>query len=104
KKSITKEISIPETPGGKTTIEFPVMEDAPIDQPAAGGGGGEGGTTVVVSDGSGQRTVAIIVGGAGILALLAAGGVQLLALNQDSKAEDYRAQVADPKTNPNDKP
>lgn len=92
KKPVTKEVSIPESPG-TTTLEFPAMEDAPVDKTAPGAepGAGGGGNTIVVNDGSGQRTVGIIVGGAGILALLAAGGVQLLALNEDAKRVDLQA-------------
>lgn len=95
KKPIAKEVSIPET-AGTTTLDFPAMEDAPVEAvPAAGGGvrdtGQGGGSTIVVSDGSSQRTVGIIVGSAGILALLAAGGVQLLAISEDKKREDLQA-------------
>jgi tetratricopeptide (TPR) repeat protein len=83
KKPIAKEVSIPET-SGTTTLDFPAMEDAPIEAtPPAGDPGGGGGSTIVVNEGTGQRTVAIIVGSAGILALLAAGGVQLLAITED---------------------
>jgi tetratricopeptide (TPR) repeat protein len=94
KKAITKEVSIPET-AGTTTLDFPAMEDAPIDKTTPGGGGDQagGGSTIVVNDGSGQRTVAIIVGSAGILALLAAGGVQLLAIGEDKKREDIAADL-----------
>jgi hypothetical protein len=99
KKPITKEVSIPETPG-TTTLDFPPMEDAPIEKTPSGGGseGGGGTTQIVVNDGSTQRTVGIIVGSAGILALLTAGGLQILANNEDSKASDFRAKAADPNT------
>lgn len=93
KKPITKEVSIPETPG-TTNLEFPPMEDAPIDKTNPGGGEqGGGGNTIVVNEGSSQRTVAIIVGSAGILALLAAGGVELLAITEDKKREDLAADL-----------
>lgn len=95
KKPVSKEVSIPETPG-TTAIDFPALEDAPIDKTNPGGDqAGGGGNTIIVNDGSSQRTVGIIVGSAGILALLAAGGLQILANNEDSKAKDFRAQ-ADP--------
>lgn len=100
KKPITKEVSIPETPG-TTMLDFPAMEDAPIDKanPAGGDTGpGGAGAPIVVSDGSGQRTVGIIVGSVGILALLTAGGLQILANNEDSKANEFRAKAADPAT------
>ncbi len=105
KKSVTKEVTIPET-AGKSTLEFPPMEDAPAD--TSGGTGaapGEPGYTppvIVSSDGSGQRTVGVVVGGAGLLALLAAGGVQILANNEQSKSEDFKAQ-ADKATNQADR-
>lgn len=102
KKTIAKELSIPET-AGKTTLEFPAMEDAPIDKTApAGGDGAGGGGGVVVADGSGQRTVGIVVGGVGILALLTAGGLQILAQKEESKAKDYTQQAATAKS-PNDR-
>jgi hypothetical protein len=93
KKPITKEVSIPETPG-TTTLDFPAMTDAPIDKTNPGPGEQPGGgNTIVVNDGSGQRTVAIIVGSAGILALLAAGGLQILAKNEESEADSQRSQL-----------
>lgn len=105
KKPVSKEIAIPETPG-KSALEFPPLEDAPVEKGAAGGPApGEPGYTapiVVASDGSGQRTVGIVVGGAGILALLAAGGVQILANSEQSKSEDFKSQ-ADAATNAKDR-
>src|SRR5690606_32827743 len=79
KKPVSKEIVIPETPG-KSSLEFPALEDAPAETAGGGGGTGVGEPNVpppvVVSDGSGQRTVGVVVAGVGVLALLAAGGVQ----------------------------
>lgn len=101
KKPVTKEVSIPETPG-TTTLDFPAMEDAPVDKATPTGGAdtapGTGGGPIAVNDGSGQRTVGIIVGSVGILALLTAGGLQILANNEDSKATDFRNKAADPNT------
>lgn len=105
KKPVSMEVSIPDTPG-KSSLAFPPLEDAPVDQSAQGGPApGEPGYTppvVVSSDGSGQRTVGIVVGGTGILALLAAGGVQILANNEQSKSEDFKTK-ADTATNPADR-
>ena len=93
KKPISKEVSIPETPG-RTTLDFPAMEDAPIEKTAPGGAGDQGGgNTIVVNDGSGQRTVGIIIGGVGILALLTAGGLQLLAKSEDDKGNEFAAKA-----------
>lgn len=102
KKPVSKEVAIPET-AGKTTLDFPALEDAPAETSgaaagAAGGGGnavpgGEYRAPIVVNDGSGQRTVGIVVGGAGILALLAAGGVQILANNEQDKAQELADQA-----------
>lgn len=106
KKPIAKEVSIPETPG-KTSLDFPAMEDAPNEPAGAGGAGaGDSGYTppVVVSDGSGQRTVGIVVGGAGILGLLAAGGMFILASNEDDKSQDFAAKARDPATPSADRP
>ena len=78
-------------------IEVPKLEDAPIDDKAAGAGSAGGAHTeyrppvVVTSDGSGQRTVGIIVGSAGILAGLAAVGVFLHAKNEESARDEQRA-------------
>ena len=98
KKPITKEITIPET-AGTSTIDFPAMEDAPIDSAAPGPGVGEPGYSapIIVNDGSGQRTVGIVVGGVGILALLAAGGVQILAINEEEASKDAFTESRNPK-------
>lgn len=81
---------------GNARIEIPALEDAPADAlpPPAGGGAGDyrppAGSS---SDGSGQRTVGIVVGGVGILALLAAGGVQILAQNEASERDKNRDEA-----------
>jgi hypothetical protein len=94
KKPITKEVSIPESPG-TTTLDFPAMEDAPIDKTNPGGEPGVGGgNTIVVNDGSGQRTVGIIIGGVGILALVTGGVMQILANSEESKSDEQTAKLA----------
>jgi tetratricopeptide (TPR) repeat protein len=97
KKPIAKEIAIPEA-AGTSTVEFPAMEDAPVETAAPEAGAGDGGYSppIVVSDGSGQRTAGILVGGAGLLALLAAGGVQIVALNEDKAADESKAKAENP--------
>lgn len=105
KKAITKEVSIPES-AGTTSLDFPAMEDAPVDKTNPAGGAGDpagSANTIVVTEGSSQKTVAIIVGSAGILALLAAGGIQFLANKEDKKASELYAQRDDPKTAPGDR-
>jgi len=105
KKTATREIIVPETPG-KGSVDFGPLENGPP-EPVAGGVGtpGEPGyqPPIVVNDGSGQRTVGIIVGGVGILGLLAAGGVQILANNEQSKSEEFNTKANDPVQAPDDK-
>lgn len=95
KKPITQELVVPDAPG-KSAVAFPAMEDAPVGASGEGAVGGGDYTPVVVNDGSSQRTVGIVVGGTGVLGLLAAGGLQLLALDQDSKAAERRKESQDP--------
>jgi hypothetical protein len=96
KKPVSKEITIPET-AGTSALAFPALEDAPPEPAAPPGapGAGDGATgaaPLATSDGSGQRTVGIVVAGVGVLALLAAGGVQLLAQSEDEESDRLEAQ------------
>jgi len=89
KKPATKEFEIKDfKAGGKAveSIELPPLLDA--DKPA--GGGPDYPPPVVAGDGSGQRTVGIVVGAAGILALLASGGVFILANSEANKRDDFK--------------
>jgi hypothetical protein len=98
---------------GTERLEIPALDDAPVDA-AKGGGGAGGGAGAAASggdyrppqngnDGSTQRTIAFVLGGAGILALLAAGGIQLFNLavtNPDYKQvkKDYDGHQPNPCT------
>jgi hypothetical protein len=94
KKPWTGKMKTADTPSTER-FEIPPLVDAPVE--AGSDPNNPGGPIVVASDGSGQRTVGIVVGGAGILAGLAAVGVYLLAVSEDSKGQDLRAQANDAK-------
>jgi hypothetical protein len=85
---------------GIDRIEVPPLENAPEDK--GGGNPGDPGyipPVIQTSDGSGQRTTGLVVGGAGILALLAAGGVYILARNEAAKGKELRDRAANEPAN-----
>ena len=81
---------------GTTAFDVPPLEDEPVATggAGAGGAGAAGGDTRSASgggSGNAQRTVGFIVGGAGILALVAAGGIQIFNLAVTvSKRDDQK--------------
>jgi hypothetical protein len=90
KKPLKRTVSVAGSPGSPTVFEIPALEDAPVDpnasptpgsdaRPPASSGG---------SDGSTQRNVGFVLGGAGIVALLAGGVIQIIALGVNSDASD----------------
>jgi hypothetical protein len=80
-------------------VEIPKLENAPVDDKSAAGPGA--GTTyqppVIINsnDGSTQRTVGLVVGAAGLLSGLAGIGVFILAKNEESDRDKFRALLPD---------
>lgn len=92
KRPWTSKVTLAAGPG-VDRIDVPVLESAPADASGPKPGDPDYRPPVVsTSDGAGQRTVGLVVGGLGILGLLAAGGVQILALNEGSKRDEFRDQ------------
>lgn len=103
KKAWKREIEIAKG-SGKDPVDLGPLEDAPVEATPPGRDRG-GNTTIVVADpGAKQRSWGLVVGGAGILALLAGGALQGLALivNGDAKSinndrtRDPNTQCTDP--------
>jgi hypothetical protein len=68
-------------------VEVGKLEDAPVADNASASAGPNSRPVIVGNDGSGQRTVGIVVGAAGVLAGLAAGGVFIVAKNEESERD-----------------
>lgn len=75
KKAYKQTVRIAAAPG-VDRVEIPALEDAPADAVVPPGGDAR----PAGSDGSTQRTIGFVVGGAGILALVAAGGIVIFNL------------------------
>lgn len=75
---------------GTDTLAVPPLEDAPEDKSGTGPGGGDAGQ----DDGGSKRTIGLVLGGAGLAVLVGAGVVQLLAMGQDSDAQDIKDRLS----------
>jgi hypothetical protein len=95
KKTFKTTVNVDKSGAGVQTVDVPALADDPdalkVGAGVGGGqgqGGGPGADHPTTTENTSQRNIGLVVGGAGIVALIAGGAVQILALSESGKASD----------------